>query len=311
MACVLPAPEPAAKRPKLQQTLRAEQRSGRLHSNNSAATANSAGRADEQNVHNCGDLTAAADDSLSERLTAAVLRHWDNLPKTGKPQQHEHTCLAAFVVESPASDPRNQPRSNELQFRADAGPAPDSSVLTVVAIGTGMKCLSAQARCDTGRLINDSHAEAVARRTLQRWVYGQLMALVQQSRASDAACNGCKAPTQARAEVGCDFFDFTAAIAGSGPLARLRPGCRLHMWVSQAPCGDASIVDGTTNGDEELRVATHGVAGTTEAEQRSTQYCSGQRTGAKPIREPMVSSSPLRSSAPGVYINGCLEMDPI
>eukprot|EP00873_Tetraselmis_striata_P005064 jgi/Tetstr1/425328/TSEL_015778.t2 len=76
-----------------------------------------------------------------------VVATYQSLPKTGKPQPNEHTVLAGFVLEVPSSD----------------GEGPKC-----VALGTGTKCVAGDKRSPAGDLINDSHAEVVARRALQR-----------------------------------------------------------------------------------------------------------------------------------------------
>jgi tRNA-specific adenosine deaminase 1 len=79
-------------------------------------------------------VTGCGSDRLCDGVANAVLRRYGALPKTGKPQPNEHTVLAGFVLEAPGSE------------------------LRCVALGTGMKCLSAEKRSPSGNLINDSHA---------------------------------------------------------------------------------------------------------------------------------------------------------
>lgn len=71
-----------------------------------------------------------------------------------------------------------------------------------------------------GDLINDSHAEVIARRALLAWLYDELMAAAQQE------------PQQ-------DKQGSTIFVLNANQQFELRQGVQLHMFISQPPCGDA------------------------------------------------------------------------
>ena len=284
--------EPAAKRPRLEPPLRAAPPSVRL-APSTHGTTDGAPAAERQatiaqpiGVHSTGD----AGGSLPARICHATLQHWERMAKTGKPQPHEHTCMAAFVIVSPPVQHERSAGTAGVSGLDDPALSTNGGVLTVVAVGTGMKCLSADARCAAGRLINDSHAEVIAKRALQRWIYAQLSALAA-AHAASSACNTKSAYTlqtggQVQAEG--DFFVVAPSTAAAGFRARLRPGCRLHLWVSQAPCGDASIVEG----DAELTAICDGKAAPEPAACNAVG-----RTGAKLLKVP--ASAGAAVSLPG------------
>ena len=48
----------------------------------------------------------------------------------------------------------------------------------VICVATGTKCINGEYMSDRGLALNDCHAEIVARRSLVRFLYGQLEALI-------------------------------------------------------------------------------------------------------------------------------------
>nr|XP_032812083.1 adenosine deaminase domain-containing protein 1-like [Petromyzon marinus] len=89
----------------------------------------------------------------------------------------------------------------------------------VVAVGTGWGICS-ETPSGTGRVILDSHAEVTARRSLQRYLYRQLLLL--------------------QAGEGTVLCSTTAATPADGRLRySLQPGVTLHLYLDQLPRGAA------------------------------------------------------------------------
>lgn len=143
-------------------------------------------------------LPAAANSSpekqWGEKVSAAVFSTYKSLPKKGKPQGREVTVLAAFLISSPTKE------------------------LKVVALGTGTKCIGRSRLSSRGDVVNDSHAEIIARRALLRYFYSEIQ----------------------RDDVTNSFFQLEADVFGRGKY-KIRQGWQLHLYISQLPCGDASL----------------------------------------------------------------------
>uniref|UniRef100_A0AAG5DT63 tRNA-specific adenosine deaminase 1 n=1 Tax=Anopheles atroparvus TaxID=41427 RepID=A0AAG5DT63_ANOAO len=154
------------------------------------------------------------DASLANRIAEESLIKFERLPKTGKPnEEFEWTILAAIalVVRTPTYEP----------------------TVRVVALGTGTKCLGGSELSPRGDLVNDSHAEVLARRAFLRYLLEQI-----------------------EAAVGTEELEsvFQRSRSSGGTKFTLKAGHSFHFFTTHSPCGDASIFersDGAGETDDE------------------------------------------------------------
>ncbi|KAJ6833342.1 tRNA-specific adenosine deaminase 1 [Iris pallida] len=128
------------------------------------------------------------------RVSEAVHSLYRSLPKKGKPQAKETTVLAAFILSSP------------------------SHGIEVVALGTGTKCIGKSLLSPRGDVVNDSHAEIVARRALLRFFYSEI---------ESGSVNG--------GPEGLFCMDSRM------PKYVMKSGWGLHLYISQFPCGSIGM----------------------------------------------------------------------
>lgn len=149
-----------------------------------------------------------------DAIAAAVQVAYDKLPRKGKPQPNEWTMLAGVVV---AGRPAEPP--------------------VAVAVATGNKCIGQRDMSFHGDVVNDCHAEVLARRAFKRY----LLQEVQAHRArccsgSGSAASGEGLPASA---LSCDLGLLTHDQACKTFV--LREGLRLYLYISDSPCGDATV----------------------------------------------------------------------
>ena len=98
--------------------------------------------------------------------------------------------------------------------------------LSLVALGTGTKCIRGCHLSQHGDAVNDCHAEVVARRAFVKYLYMQLRHCVEERKSIFA-----KAPTSGK--------------------CTLKGDVSFHFYISTAPCGDArtfgTVPDGHPN----------------------------------------------------------------
>ncbi|NXU81928.1 ADAT1 deaminase, partial [Oreotrochilus melanogaster] len=145
----------------------------------------------------------------ADEIAELCYQHYrTRLPKQGKPDPNrEWTSLAAVVKVESAT-----------QGEVLASPGNMQVMKEVVAMGTGTKCIGQNKMRKTGDILNDSHAEIVAKRSFQRYLLHQmwLAAFHQQ----------------------CSIF-----IPGTETGKwKLKPNIVFVFFTSHTPCGDASII---------------------------------------------------------------------
>ncbi|XP_028224065.1 tRNA-specific adenosine deaminase TAD1-like isoform X1 [Glycine soja] len=155
-------------------------------------------------------VSSSEESNWGKRVSEKVLSFYTSLPKKGKPQGREVTVLASFLLSSPSND------------------------LKVVAMGTGTKCLGRSLLRTCGDVVHDSHAEVIARRALIRFFYTQIQHL---TGSKHAPSNGGK---RFKLDDGNSPFELDPGCLNKEKYS-LKKDWKLHMYISQLPCGDASL----------------------------------------------------------------------
>ncbi|XP_029993210.1 LOW QUALITY PROTEIN: tRNA-specific adenosine deaminase 1-like [Sphaeramia orbicularis] len=136
----------------------------------------------------------------ADEIARLCYRRFAELPRRGKPEPGREWTLMAAVV--------------QLTRGQDSGRVEKE----VVSLGTGTKCIGRSAMSPTGDVLNDSHAEVMARRGCVRYLIQELHRVVSGSTSS--------------------VFD---QMDENGRW-RLKPGVSFVFFTSHTPCGDASII---------------------------------------------------------------------
>ncbi|NWS47688.1 ADAT1 deaminase, partial [Probosciger aterrimus] len=146
--------------------------------------------------------------SADEVAELCCLHYRTRLPKQGKPDpSREWTSLAAVVKVEAAT-----------QREVLASPGTLQVTKEVVAMGTGTKCIGQNKMRKTGDVLNDSHAEIVAKRSFQRYLLHQMWLAASHQQ--------------------CSIF-----IPGTETGKwKLKPNVIFVFFSSHTPCGDASII---------------------------------------------------------------------
>ncbi|KAL4623566.1 tRNA-specific adenosine deaminase 1 isoform X1 [Arapaima gigas] len=141
-------------------------------------------------------LKRGADMWSADAVARLCLERYSELPKRGKPEPGREWSLLAAVVRASAQ----------------------GALEEVVSLGTGTKCIGQSAMSPRGDVLNDSHAEVIARRGFVRYLTEQLRRVV---------CGETSEVLQPADEKG---------------KWRLQPDVCFLFFTTHTPCGDASII---------------------------------------------------------------------
>lgn len=107
--------------------------------------------------------------ALSQQIVQLTLSQYSKLPKNGKPSalKNEWTLLASICMCEqlvvPSSSSSSSSTSTSSAYR-----------LSIVALGTGTKCVGYDMLRSDGSIVHDAHAEVVCRRSFLQFLYDQL-----------------------------------------------------------------------------------------------------------------------------------------
>ncbi|KAK0062688.1 tRNA-specific adenosine deaminase 1 [Biomphalaria pfeifferi] len=150
---------------------------------------------------------------LANKIAQEAFNAYKKLPKKGKPQPTKEWTLLAAVVKSAI------------------GTTKDEVQLETIAIGTGSKCIGKSKMSPKGDILNDSHAEILARRAFLRYLYDELGKAYEN--------NSSKVVQLSDVDGHC--------------LCSLRPGVKFHFFTSHTPCGDASIFPKQSTQEKDIK----------------------------------------------------------
>ncbi|RKO95640.1 hypothetical protein CAUPRSCDRAFT_12657, partial [Caulochytrium protostelioides] len=164
--------------------------------------------------------------------------------------------IVAGIVEirsefpSAYSERPDETHSQHRILRADHG---DRDLVDVrcVALGAGTKCSHEQSpHAKHPTQVRDAHAEVLCRRAYKRYLYEQMRRAVAgaASYAGDPSMDstggppgGLKKPHQRSPPSIFQLVPGSKKTDGDGPRFQLKSGIQYAMYVSEAPCGDATV----------------------------------------------------------------------
>lgn len=131
------------------------------------------------------------DTAFVDKIVESCFKSYSKILKSGKPIQTEWTVLSCVV-----------------KFKGN-------HEIEVVSLGTGSKCVGASKMSSKGDILNDSHAEVIARRGFLLYLYENINKALENQ------------PS---------IFDYTEG------RFKLKTDIDFAFYSSQIPCGDASII---------------------------------------------------------------------
>lgn len=138
---------------------------------------------------------------LKSLIVRKVLSLYDKLSACGKPRDDEYSVLAGVVMEC-------------------------GSEVHVVALASGTKCIGPECSNGEGCLLSDSHGEVLAKRSFVKYLADCITSIIEE-------------PTRSEA-IDCPF-QWIQSVDGLHDGLKLKGHCKFHMYISDSPCGDASV----------------------------------------------------------------------
>ncbi|KAJ9579010.1 hypothetical protein L9F63_024885, partial [Diploptera punctata] len=151
---------------------------------------------------------------FADKMADVCYKKYESLPKKGKPATGKEWTLMACVVKIEGFKKNNSCNTS----------------MEVVSLGTGSKCIGKSKMSSVGDILNDSHAEIMARRGFLRYLYHQIQRTYQSG----------------SSEVFSNFSDGKCI---------LNDDVTFHFFSSHTPCGDASIIPKVLINEDDIGIS--------------------------------------------------------
>lgn len=145
---------------------------------------------------------------FANKVTTLINTKLDQLTQNTAEHEQRRKVVAGVVIRSTTK--ADEIKSGVLEFS-------ESDDLQVISITTGTKCLEGDALSAEGLVVNDSHAEVLARRCVKRFLLEQVKrfhkkqpCILEKGEDNPAKC-------------------------------QIRKGVTFHLFINTSPCGDARI----------------------------------------------------------------------
>ncbi|KAF8949128.1 tRNA-specific adenosine deaminase 1 [Haplosporangium gracile] len=226
---------------------------------------------------------------LTDNIVQECHAQFDKLPKHGKPAkrsngQAEWTILAGILMTTPIKDQRTISTSPTKTSDKSSQTAVVWEI-ECISLATGSKCLPQGKQSSRGDLLNDCHAEVLARRGFNRWC-------LQEMRRSIEEPHNIKNKFKYLGDRSHGDMQLEKS-----PLFELaNTESQFHLYVSQAPCGDATTAS----------------LALTQSEESKNAFMVGQQTRLNPtVQNPTISGDQDLSISPVIGSKRERETEPV
>ena len=179
---------------------------------------------------------------FADDVAKCLLEAYNQLPKRGKPQGKEWTVLAGLVIAWSDSE-----CCAEEQTSSCGGSGKGASSrrrLEVVSLATGNRCVGKSRMSTTGNVVNDCHAEVLARRCFKAVLYNDLKRALGQSGDKLEASSSVALRVLEQCEASqCTNAKESTSLMPPRLRFQLKKNASIHLCITETPCGDASIYD--------------------------------------------------------------------
>ena len=166
--------------------------------------------------------------------TASFRLHYDDNEFENRVACLAHEMHAKLENASPVPQPGRKVIACFIMEDRD-----DDSELQVISFGSGTRCITGERMSMKGDVVNDSHAEVIARRGLVRFFYKQLHKFYANESGTIFELAGDETMDTQQGLSDTDRWS-EPSVDHACVRAKIKDNFKFHLYISTAPCGDGA-----------------------------------------------------------------------